>query len=252
MRSSILRHAIGTAALTVAALAATAPAAGAHGATGQPIPDAKHYLAQIERLVPAVPGVTAKVDPRGEWIEVTNTTSKTLTILGYAHEPYLQITSVGVQQNDLSVSAQLNQSLFGDLSQLGLDSQLPAAWRTTATTNHVRWHDHRIHWMSPQRPPAVQAHPDRAQLIGHWTVHMSLAGRPVDLTGTLSWLPVKPATNWLGTWMLAVDSAVFAAAVGAGAWFLRRARKRAPTPSPDGPATDSYYEAVIAGPPRER
>jgi hypothetical protein len=180
-------------ALSLVLVVLGAPAASAHGSGGQPIPDAKHYLAKIENFAPAVPGLTATVDPRGEWIEVTNASGNTLTIFGYAHEPYLQIGPRGVQQNDRSVSVRLNQSLFGDLSQIQL-TQLPPAWRATATTNHVRWHDHRIHWMSPQRPPGVQAHPDRAQLIGHWTVHMQLDSQPVDINGALNWLPVKQSS----------------------------------------------------------
>jgi hypothetical protein len=184
MQYSILRPALITAALAAAALAVTARSASAHG-SGQSIPDTKHYLTQIDGVTPTVAGLTAKVDPRGEWVEVTNATGSDLTILGYAHEAYLQITPAVLAENVRSVSAQLNQSLFGDLSQIQL-AQAPAVWQTRSTSNTARWHDHRIHWMNAQRLPDVQAHPDRQQLIGHWTVHMQLDTQPIDLNGTLS------------------------------------------------------------------
>jgi hypothetical protein len=240
MRNSRARSVALVGALSLVLVVLSTPAASAHGSGGQPIPDAKHYLAKIENFAPAVAGLTAAVDPRGEWIEVTNASGKTLTILGYAHEPYLQIGPRGVQQNDLSVSVRLNQSLFGDLSQVQL-TQMPPAWRATATTNHVRWHDHRIHWMSPQRPPGVQAHPDRAQLIGRWTVHMQLDNQPVDIDGTLSWLPVKQS-SFLSVGLI-IDiavSVVFLAGLVAFALYRRSRNKAADT--------DPHLDPLLDGP----
>ena len=100
-----------------------------------------------------------------DWIQVTNATGKTLTILGYAHEPYLRITPAGVEQNATSPTVTLNQSLFADISQ-ALTRQAAPQWLPMSPGNQARWHDHRIHWMGAVRPPAVQAHPRTAQLIG--------------------------------------------------------------------------------------
>jgi hypothetical protein len=214
-----------TALLSVATLGLGAPAAWAHGAGGKPIPDAAHYLSQITGINPPTPGLSATIDPRGEWIELTNTTGKTLTVLGYAREPYLQITASGVSENQFSPTLQLNQSLFADLSQLGA-STLPPIWNQTSTSHRVRWHDHRIHWMSAERPPAVKAQPTVGRVIGPWTIHMTLGSQPVDIVGSLSWLPVKSTTNWFAIWILIGDFVGFAAAVGIGAWFLHRHRNR--------------------------
>ena len=241
MRHSSLRPALITAALATAALLVTAPSASAHG-SGQSIPDAKHYLTQIDGITPTVAGLTANVDPRGEWVEVTNATGNNLTIFGYAHEPYLRITPAGLAENVRSVSAQLNQSLFGDLSQIQL-AQAPAVWQSRSTSHTARWHDHRIHWMNAQRPPDVQAHPGRQQLIGRWTVHMQLDTQPVDLGGTLSWLPIKQ-TSLLAKLIIGIDIALLAVAIVALAyWLHRRSRRDRNTPedvaepsTPDGPA----------------
>jgi hypothetical protein len=233
-------HLTASALLTVAMLALGTPGAWAHGSNGNPIPDSAHYLSQITAINPPTPGLSASIDPRGEWIEVANTNGQTLTILGYAHEPYLQITPAGVAENLSSPTRQLNQSLFADLSQLGASS--PAlVWQQTSTANHVRWHDHRIHWMSAERPPAVKAQPRVGHLIGPWTIHMTLADQPVDLAGSLSWLPIKRSTNWFLIWFFIGDVLALAGAAGIGAWFLRRNRKRGSGPDPAAPNPDSNH-----------
>src|SRR3954447_10046568 len=93
----------GIVAAALAALAVAPPAA------AQPAdPDAGFYRAEIVGVTPAVTGVSARVDPAGEWIEVANTGPDEVIVLGYSREPYLRITASGVQENDRSSSAVLN------------------------------------------------------------------------------------------------------------------------------------------------
>jgi hypothetical protein len=217
-------------------LALGAPAAGAHPLGGNS--DASHYLTRIDAGSPAMPGLTATVSPRGEWIEVTNTTGRTLLVLGYAHEPYLRISPAGVAQNGISPTVVLNQNLFADISQALLTAPQQPQWQSVSTANHVRWHDHRIHWMGATRPPGVQAHPGKGQLIGRWTVHMTLDDQPVDITGTLNWLPKKSGIS-ASVLFLVGDTVLLGAAVGGFALYRRRQRNRPvddqpqPTPVPD-------------------
>jgi hypothetical protein len=228
---------VAAATLVPAALCVGMQAAGAHGA-GQAIPDAAHYLAQITAISPAVPGLTATINPRGEWIEVANTTTKTLTILGYAREPYLQIGPSGVSENSFSPTLQLNQSLFGDLSQLG-GPQLPPDWRQVGTSHQTRWHDHRIHWMAATRPPAVAANPYVGRLIGRWTVHMLLDTTPVNITGTLSWLPLSHHPTLSVTWMV-IDTGALLALIAAVIVLARRRRRPANTDHEQSPMMVDY------------
>jgi hypothetical protein len=120
--------------LGVVLLALGAPAAGAHplGGTNS---DAAHYLTRIDAVNPPVPGVTATVSPRGEWIEATNTTGRTLIVLGYAHEPYLRISPAGVAQNNASPTVVLNQNLFADISQALLSAPQTPQWESVSTAN---------------------------------------------------------------------------------------------------------------------
>jgi hypothetical protein len=159
MRGATIRHMTLAVGLVLLLLTLRLQPAAAHSTNGS---DATHYRTRLDGLAPPVAGLTATVDPRGEWIQVTNATGKTLTILGYAHEPYLRITPAGVEQNATSPTVTLNQSLFADISQ-ALTRQAAPQWLPMSPGNQARWHDHRIHWMGAVRPPAVQAHsPHRA------------------------------------------------------------------------------------------
>jgi hypothetical protein len=200
--------------------------AGAHAAS----PDTNYYRAEITGITPAVAGVTARVDPVGEWIEVTNTGPAEVIILGYAREPYLRVTAAGVQENELSSSAVLNRALFADLPTSTEGNSAPPVWKPVASKTTARWHDHRIHWMGQSRPPAVTKDPTRPHPVGTWTVHATADGKPFEVTGTLRWLG-KPADglSWFQilTWVV-LGLMVVAVAVLTVA--LVRARRRAVTP----------------------
>jgi hypothetical protein len=209
---------------TVAALAIVAAAAPAATAHDQRLPDAAHYLTKIDSFAPSTQGVTASVSRDGSWVEVSNSTPNVLTVLGYSREPFLQISKTSVSENSVSPSKFLNESLFGDVTPSAAAADDVPVWTPVSTTNTYRWHDHRLHWMGVDRPPGVQAHPEAGQLIGHWTIHMLLDAQPIDLTGSLNWLPVKenlfPVTVGIG-----VNAAFAVLAAGFVGAILRRRRR---------------------------
>jgi len=244
MSNSTARSITAVIGLGVALLAVSAPAAGAHPLGGNSS-DAAHYLTRIDAVNPPVPGLTATVSPRGEWIEVANTTGRTLIVLGYAHEPYLRISPAGVAQNNVSPTVVLNQNLFADISQALLSAPRAPQWQSVSTANHARWHDHRIHWMGAVRPPGVQAHPGKGQLIGRWTVRMTLDGQPVDITGTLSWLPKKSGFD-KSLLLLVGDALVLGAVVAVLALYARRRRRRPDAGDRTPPAPDDALAGTDA------
>jgi hypothetical protein len=109
--------------------------------------------------------------------------------------------------------------------------------------NQARWHDHRIHWMGAVRPPAVQAHPRTAQLIGTWTVHMTLESQPIDVTGTLNWLPVKNGPSPILVVFIVADGLLLLIGIGIYVLFQRRRRGGNADPaadrSPDPPVSSN-------------
>lgn len=249
MRGTAFRSLTLTGGLGLLLLALSSHPAAAHSTNGS---DATHYSTRLDGFTPPVAGLTASVDPRGEWVQVANTTGKTLTILGYAHEPYLRIrSSVGVEQNATSPTVTLNQSLFADIGQ-ALTVQAAPQWLPISPGNQARWHDHRIHWMGAGRPPAVQAHPGTAQSIGTWTVHMTLDSQPVELTGTLNWLPIKNGPSRAFVLFLIAD--VLLLLVGLGAYVLFQRRRRAgntsaiANPSIDPPTSSHDADNFSYGP----
>jgi hypothetical protein len=204
-------------------------AASAHGG-GPPIPDAAYYRTGFSAVTPTPPGVTVRVDPAGEWIELTNAGPNEVVVLGYTREPYLRVTSTVVEENQLSQTTYLNRSLFADAVPAGQDSgTLAPAWNQIGTNGAVRWHDHRIHWMGQARPPAVDADPTNPHTIGSWTVHATADGVAFDIHGDVQWIG-KPG-GWLqgipGWMFYLVESLVLIIVVlGVFLWSHRRSARK--------------------------
>jgi hypothetical protein len=196
--------------MTVAAAAAAVAtasvpvAAHAHGGP-QAIPDAAYYRTELAEVVPSPAGVTARVDPAGEWLELSNAGTAMVVVLGYGGEPYLRVTATGVAENALSQSTYLNRSLFADSIPTGsADAAVPPDWRPAGTTGTARWHDHRIHWMGQTRPPAVAADPRHPHPVGDWVVRAVAGAVPFEIRGRLRWIgkpdsadPRRPIPEWL-------------------------------------------------------
>lgn len=222
-------------AVTVAASAVASgglpDAAQAHAGT-QPTPDGAYYRTDVSAVTPAPAGVTARVDPGGEWVEVTNAGTTTVIVLGYGGEPYLRITSVEVAENRLSESTYLNRSLFADSVPTGSPGAgVPPMWQATGRTDIARWHDHRIHWMGQSRPPAVAADPRHAHPVGDWVVHATAGGVPFEIRGTLRWIgkpasadPRRPIPEWL---LATLEAAGLATVIVLGLVLGRRHNARA-------------------------
>jgi hypothetical protein len=218
------------AALTVLATIVPGPApAGAHG-VGQPVPDASYYRSEMTGgVTPAATGVTARVDPGGEWIELSNAGPATVVVLGYTGEPYLRMTATGAEENELSQTTYLNRALFADSVPMAAStSSVAPAWKQIGATGKARWHDHRIHWMGRDRPPAVASDPTHPHLVGNWTVHATADGAPFEVHGALRWLG-KPATagstSPVQAWLLTLLAGM-AVVVGMLTIALIRARRR--------------------------
>jgi hypothetical protein len=162
---------------------------------------------------PGLEGVHWRVYTGGLLIEVVNDSDAVLIVEGYEGEPYLRIGPDGVEHNRRSPATYLNSDRVerrlsarsGVAMPRDVDPDAPAEWIRIATEPTARWHDHRVHWMSPQPPSFVEAGPvARAMMrvnlvgvIGHagddagvfqdWTIPVTFDGQPAMLHGEMAW-----------------------------------------------------------------
>jgi hypothetical protein len=215
-----------------------APAQAHLGST--PLPDSSYYQTTLAGVRPQPPGVTASVTANGEWAELRNDGTADVIVFGYGGEPYLRITRTGVWRNAVSPTAYLNESLFVDNSALvNTRGTVAPSWTKVGAGDSIRWHDHRIHWMGPGRPPPVDADPRRPQLIGDWVIHATAGARPFTINGSLRWIGKPAQVLGLPTGMAITLVSIAGGGVlltAASAWVLRGLRP--------GTATDQDRQLV--------
>jgi len=175
-------------------LVAPATAASAHGADA---PDATAYRTAVTGITPPQPGLTVRAVEAGARLELTNHTGKTVEVLGYSGEPYLEVRPDGTYQNVNSPATYLNATLAGDTAvPATADPTAPPSWRRVSGATTVRWHDQRTHWLSRGLPPAAAADPSRSHRLRDWAVPLREEARTFDIRGTLDWIPPPAAGLW--------------------------------------------------------
>jgi hypothetical protein len=128
-------------------------------------------------------------------LSLHNRTGQTVVVQGYEGEPYLRfVPGDGVYENQRSPATFLNQDRYAGVElPARADATAEPDWRRVAGGDRHEWHDHRTHWMSPERPPAVVAAPDERQLVLSWTVPVTVgegdAARSLAARGELWWVP---------------------------------------------------------------
>ena len=119
-------------------------------------------------------------------------------MLGYNKEPYLRVGTDGVFENRRSPATYLNASRKGAPVPSDADPAKPPVWKRISTEPVARWHDHRIHWMGEQDPPAVRRGPgERHVVIPEWKVAVTHGTTDVVATGRLEWIPGPNPLPWV-------------------------------------------------------
>ena len=134
-----------------------------------------------------------------------------------------------------SEATYLNESRYGRPEEVDVPADLPPDdepdWRTVANDGNYAWHDHRVHWMSPDRPPDVEP----GDIIQTQDVDLVVDGEPVAITVSVILAePISPLP-WLG---LVLVAAVGISALG---W------KRGALPVAAVSAAAAAVLAVVAG-----
>jgi len=182
--------------------AALVPASGA-SAHGADAPDGTNYRTTVTTVTPAVAGLTVRAVEAGGRLELTNHSGRTIEVLGYQGEPYLEVRPDGVYENVYSPATYLNATLTGNSAVPPFaDPAQPPSWRKASGTAVARWHDHRTHWMDAVAPPQVSSDPGRTHRIRDWVVPLRDETSTVEVRGTLDWIPPPVSWVWWGLTLL--------------------------------------------------
>ena len=184
LRSTLVRAALGACVLVVLT---AAPAAADPAKPGD-------YTSTVTRTEPPVSGISVKVVGGDGFLELTVQPGHDVVVLGYAGGPWLHIRPDGtVEENQLSPATFLNGSRFAktaapaDVTE-DTEKNQPPVYKQVATGGTFAWHDHRIHWMSPQ----PKDHPRGRVIFADWKVPMIVDGTPVTVHGRLVYEKSEP------------------------------------------------------------
>lgn len=176
-----------------------------------------NYRSEVTGLEPASDAVMVEVVGGDAFLEVTAAPGTEVEIPGYEGEPYVRIAAGGaVEVNRNSPSYWVNEDRYAqtEIPPSASTDAIPD-WEVVGSGGSYGWHDHRIHWMSPEPPPVV----DRASRspVLEWVVPIAVDGQTVSVAGTLEWLPAISPVPWI------LGAAVVAAAaiwLGSATWAL--------------------------------
>lgn len=162
------------------------------GPAGADPPNPTDYRSEVLALDPPTDGVRASVVGGDGFLLLEVEPGRTVAVPGYdADEEYVRFLGDGrVQENRASVAYAINQS-----RQVPDDSPAPGAeprWTTVATDGRWAWHDHRIHNMRSEIPPAARTDDGLA-----WDVPIVVDGTPVVISGRYRLLESPSPLPWL-------------------------------------------------------
>jgi hypothetical protein len=188
-----------------------------------------NYSSKLISVAPTMKGLTVRVVDGDDAIELRNATGRNVMVPGYENEPYLRFLVNGrVEVNVNSPAKYLNEERYGGVTvPKTASAKAKPSWQLIAQGGSYTWHEHRVHWMSTNRPPKVEASDgNKLEKVFDWVVPMSVGGERVKASGTLWWVP---------TGQLAKADALIAAATAKQAQEAKAAAQR-PAQTEEEPA----------------
>jgi hypothetical protein len=161
--------------------------------SGNPINDqgsSYHYRTYITGITPHAPGLSVEVLEFADRLLLRNHTGQTVTVYGYSGEPYARVQANGTtEQNVRSPAVYLNTNFYANVTvPPSANASAPPQWAVLDRTGELEWHDHRIHWMSPVKPPGVTNEGKRTKIF-NWSVPIRVGTQSGTIKGELFWVP---------------------------------------------------------------
>lgn len=177
-------------------------------------PSPGDYTSEVVSIAPDPGTIAVEVVGGDSFLELTVDEGTEVVVLGYEGEPYLRVLADGtVEENRNSPATYLNEDRYAEIDVPAAvadadPTELEPDWETVGSGGTYAWHDHRIHWMAPNAPPAVE----RGGTFG-WNgpVDLVVDGEAVAVEGQITYEAGVSPLPWAG-----VAVAVAAALVVAG------------------------------------
>ena len=180
------------------------------------------YRSTIDAVKPRVPGAQVKVLYGDDQVWMDNRSGKTIVIDGYGGEPYLRFAPTGIFVNVNSPAGYLNQDRYGKSKpQKSATVTATPDWQQLTGGKVWAWHDHRIHYMSPEFPPNIKAAPRKPHHVFDWSVPATADGKRFLITGSLDYKPPPKESQSFPVALVIVLAALIGAGM-VGLFFLRR------------------------------
>jgi hypothetical protein len=165
------------------------------------------YRSDITSIEPRLPGgVTAEIVGGDSFLQVSVDEGHSVEVEGYDGEPYLQFLDDGtVQQNQRSTATYLNEDRYGQIDvPESADNDAQPQWATVDDDGEYTWHDHRIHYMSPDLPRDVE----RGDLVLTNEVALVVDGAPTAIAIDVFLEPAQSPLPWIGIGLAAAAVAL--------------------------------------------
>lgn len=164
---------------------AAAPPAYAHAGGGA---EPSNHRVQLRDLHPSAPAVGVQVGTGGQWIRVTNRGAETVTVEGYAGEPFLRLSGGRIHVNRHSTTLEDNPELA--VAPADVDPDAPAQWATVGKGTTISWSDARV-------SPESDARSGEADAVWDWRLALRVDGHPVTAVGTSTRVPPPSPWPWV-------------------------------------------------------
>ena len=159
----------------------TAPPAGFVHADAPGPTDYSSVIVEVttSESLPLADAVAITIEGHDSFLSVTVARGITVEIPGYEGEDYLKIESdCTAYENQRSMSRWYNKDRYGsDFGTDVVDHNAAPDWLQIASNCTLTWHDHRIHYMSPQ--PPVNAKPGDVLVAD--SIPFTIGGIPVEV-----------------------------------------------------------------------
>jgi hypothetical protein len=190
-----------------------------------------NFRSQLERVTPAVDGVSVGVLNFDDRLELQNTSGEPVVIEDYEGRPYARLLpDRTVEVNTNSEAYYLNEDRFAD-AQVPEHLAEEPKWKLVSRTGRFEWHDHRAHYMAEGRPPQVKDPEERTHVFD-WEVPIRIGDERGTIAGTLTWVPL-PGGDSLPMGLI-WGTAGLLIALGLVTFILRRRRDEG------GPAGEAW------------